>query len=62
MPGFTSRIGAVYHAFSEYRARRHAIYALDSMDDDMLKDIGLSRSAIPSAVHAKRRAGHGPAD
>ena len=46
MSGFTSRIGAVYHAFSEYRARRHAIYALDSMDDDMLKDIGLSPADI----------------
>jgi len=57
MPGFTSRISAVYQAFSEYRARRHAIYALDSMHDDLLKDIGLSRSAIPNAVRAKRRGG-----
>jgi uncharacterized protein YjiS (DUF1127 family) len=57
MPGFTSRLHAVYQTVFEYRARRHAIQALSAMDDSLLKDIGLSRAGITSAVR-----GRGPLD
>lgn len=47
--GWNAVKGAVA-TFNAYRADRRAMAELDALDDQMLRDIGLSRSQIPAAV------------
>lgn len=46
----TEAAGAVLRRYAERRATRKAIRHLRDLDDHMLKDIGLHRSQIASAV------------
>jgi len=39
-----------WHGYLERRAQYRAIQALRQLDDHMLRDIGIHRSEIPSAV------------
>jgi len=51
----TASLTATYRAFRSYRARRLAMLSLAQMDDYLLKDIGITRSGIDSAVvHGSR--------
>lgn len=47
--------GARWSAYRLWRERRAAIRALGALDDRMLKDIGLGRSEIASAIHDPER-------
>ena len=49
---------AAFKAFQLRRQYRHAAHILDRLDDNMLKDMGISRGAIPGVVYmpsAERR-------
>ena len=48
---FAPRMRGAYRSFHNYRAERRAVLTLGMMDDHLLKDIGISRSQIPSVVH-----------
>jgi uncharacterized protein YjiS (DUF1127 family) len=55
------RLRAAYRAFQFYRERRAALLSLGAMDDHILKDIGIDRSEIGSAIYglrSERRHGH----
>jgi uncharacterized protein YjiS (DUF1127 family) len=56
------KILAAYRSFRVNRARRIASRALLAMEDHMLKDIGISRSEIPTVVHGLRPAREDHAD
>ncbi|WP_341703498.1 DUF1127 domain-containing protein [Ferrovibrio sp.] len=45
-----TRLTAIAGRFGTYLAQRRAIDELSALDDQMLRDIGLSRSEIPAAV------------
>ena len=55
MSTLTPKIRAAYHSFQQYRNRQHAVRTLASLDDGILKDIGISRSQIPWAVDTMSR-------
>jgi uncharacterized protein YjiS (DUF1127 family) len=55
MSTFTPRMRAAFHAFRDYRVRRSAVWTLAAMDDVLLKDIGIGRSEIDSAVQGPTR-------
>jgi uncharacterized protein YjiS (DUF1127 family) len=55
MSMFTPRMRAAYQAFRDYRVRRSAVWTLAAMDDALLKDIGIGRSEIHSAVQGFAR-------
>jgi uncharacterized protein YjiS (DUF1127 family) len=46
-----SHIKAMAASFAKWRARRRALRDLLALDDRMLKDIGLHRTGIKSAVY-----------
>jgi len=48
--GFTRVLGNLANGLAAYWVRREAIKALRAMDDRELRDIGISRSHIESAV------------
>jgi uncharacterized protein YjiS (DUF1127 family) len=55
------RIWTAFRAFLAYRERRLATRSLEAMDDNLLKDIGISRSQIGWAVYSlgsERRLGY----
>jgi uncharacterized protein YjiS (DUF1127 family) len=54
LAGFTRMLGAWANGFAAYWVRREAIKALRAMDDRELRDIGISRGQIESAVHGLR--------
>jgi uncharacterized protein YjiS (DUF1127 family) len=43
-----------WHAYWDWRARQATVQILRALDNRTLRDIGLSRSEIESAVHGKR--------
>jgi len=43
-----------WHVFRQWRSRRLTVHILASLDERTLKDIGLNRSEIESAVYGKR--------
>ncbi len=47
------------HALRQWLTRRAAIRELDRLDDELLRDIGLERKAIPLAVDAMLNRGSG---
>jgi uncharacterized protein YjiS (DUF1127 family) len=49
--GFVRLLGSSVNGLVGYFARREAIRALRQMDDRALRDIGIARSQIESAVH-----------
>jgi uncharacterized protein YjiS (DUF1127 family) len=51
--GFTRALGNLANGLAAYWVRREAIKALQAMDDRDLRDIGISRSHIESAVWGK---------
>jgi uncharacterized protein YjiS (DUF1127 family) len=51
MSALTPRMRAAYRTFRDYRARQRAVRTLAAMEDVLLKDIGIGRSEIHSAVH-----------
>jgi uncharacterized protein YjiS (DUF1127 family) len=51
--GFTRVLANLANGFAEHWVRREAIKALRAMDDRELRDIGISRSHIDSAVWGK---------
>ena len=48
--GFVRVLGSWAHGFVAYFVRREAIKALREMDDRALRDIGIERSRIESAI------------
>ena len=48
------KLGRAWNAYVEARAHAAAIRELERLDDRILKDIGLHRSAIREAVHKSR--------
>ena len=51
--GFTRAFGNLVNGLAAFWVRREAIKALRAMDDRELRDIGISRSHIESAVWGK---------
>jgi uncharacterized protein YjiS (DUF1127 family) len=51
--GVTGIVGGVVAVLRQWRERRQATHALLSLDDRMLKDIGLTRGDIWAAVHGE---------
>jgi uncharacterized protein YjiS (DUF1127 family) len=52
LPGqFVRVLGSWANAIVSYIARRQAIQTLSELDDRALRDIGIERSRIESAVH-----------
>jgi uncharacterized protein YjiS (DUF1127 family) len=49
--GIVRWIGRVAHALSAHLRRRTAIKSLHQLDDRMLRDIGLARDQIETAIH-----------
>ena len=56
------RMRAAYRSLHNYRAERRAVLTLGAMDDHLLKDIGISRSQIPSVVDGLTRGRMGTSD
>ena len=50
MGGFFRLLGKWVNGIVTYLARRHAIQTLSELDDRALRDIGIERSRIESAV------------
>jgi uncharacterized protein YjiS (DUF1127 family) len=50
--GFARLLGKSVNAIVTYLARRHAIQTLNELDDRALRDIGIVRSRIESAVRS----------
>ena len=50
---FTSSIRAAYRSLKDYRERRYAERELASLDNYLLKDMGISRSEIHSLVNSQ---------
>jgi uncharacterized protein YjiS (DUF1127 family) len=48
--GFFRLLGSWVNGIVSYLARRHAIQTLSELDDRALRDIGIERSRIESAV------------
>ena len=51
MGGFFRLLGKWVNGVVNHLARRHAIQTLNELDDRALRDIGIERSRIESAVH-----------
>ena len=49
--GFVRALGSVVNGIVTYFAHREAIKTLSELDDRALRDIGIERSRIESAVH-----------
>jgi uncharacterized protein YjiS (DUF1127 family) len=45
---------SVFKMYQSRRAYRHAVWSLSELDDYLLKDIGIGRSEIISAVYESR--------
>jgi uncharacterized protein YjiS (DUF1127 family) len=52
MGGFFRLLGKWVNGIVTYLARRHAIQTLSELDDRALRDIGIERSRIESAVRS----------
>jgi uncharacterized protein YjiS (DUF1127 family) len=52
----SSAVRKVWLAYWTHKAERTAVFALRSLDDRTLKDIGLDRSEIESVVHGRASA------
>jgi uncharacterized protein YjiS (DUF1127 family) len=50
-----AKLSSVYDRFRLHAAYREGVRGLNSLDDRLLEDIGLSRGDIPSAARAARR-------
>jgi uncharacterized protein YjiS (DUF1127 family) len=48
-----SRIAKAWHGYWRRRAQRITVELLDSLDDRTLRDIGVGRDEIPSAVYGQ---------
>ena len=55
MSTLTPKIRAAYFSFQDYRSRQRAMRTLATLDDGLLKDIGISRSQIPSVIDGLSR-------
>jgi uncharacterized protein YjiS (DUF1127 family) len=56
---FLTRLGQAWHAYRSARDRHNGVRALEAMNDELLKDIGITRSQILSAVNG-RHGNYGP--
>ena len=50
---FSSTIRAAYRSLKDYRERRHAERELSSLDNFLLKDMGISRSEIHALINSR---------
>lgn len=50
--GFVRALGSMVNGIVTYFAHREAIKTLSELDDRALRDIGIERSRIESAVHS----------
>ncbi|GLS29132.1 Uncharacterized conserved protein YjiS, DUF1127 family [Mesorhizobium albiziae] len=46
-----TRLGQIWRAYRSARDRHNGVRALEAMNDELLKDIGITRSQILSAVN-----------
>jgi uncharacterized protein YjiS (DUF1127 family) len=60
MSGFFLVLGSWVNGIVTYLARRQAIQTLNGLDDRALRDIGIERSRIESAVRGKVEPDFGP--